>query len=134
MIFSGLASKPVATVFSGLVSKPMATVSDGLASKPDVTVSAGLTLKPTATVSSGLVSKPAVMVSGGLASKLVVTFFWFGPQNQWLLFDDFGLKITTMISQFMSQNQAGFGLSVTPQNQWSGSARDTRRDLAAYFM
>jgi hypothetical protein len=36
MIFSGLVSKPVATVFSGLASKPMVTVSSGLASKPVV--------------------------------------------------------------------------------------------------
>jgi hypothetical protein len=122
------------TVFSGLASKPVTTVSSGLASKPTATVSGGLASKPATMVSGGLASKPAVMVSGGLASKLVVTFSWFGPQNQWLLFDDFGLKITTMISQFMSQNQAGFGLSVAPQNQWRGSARDTRRDLAAYFM
>jgi hypothetical protein len=29
---------------------------------------------------------------------------------------DFGLKITATISWFGSQNQAGFGLSVVPQN------------------
>jgi hypothetical protein len=33
MIFTGLTSKPVATVSSGLISKPVATVSPGLASK-----------------------------------------------------------------------------------------------------
>jgi hypothetical protein len=35
-VFSGLASKPVATVFSSLASKLVATVSPGLASKPSV--------------------------------------------------------------------------------------------------
>jgi hypothetical protein len=38
-IFSGLASKPVATVFSGLASKLVATVSLSLASKPVAHVS-----------------------------------------------------------------------------------------------
>jgi hypothetical protein len=33
MVFSALASKPVATVFSGLASKPVTTVSPDLASK-----------------------------------------------------------------------------------------------------
>jgi hypothetical protein len=36
MVFTGLASKSVATVFAGLASKPVATVSLGLASKPAV--------------------------------------------------------------------------------------------------
>jgi hypothetical protein len=36
MVFTGLASKPVATVFSSLASKLVATVSPGLASKPVV--------------------------------------------------------------------------------------------------
>jgi hypothetical protein len=36
MVFSSLASKPVATVFFGLASKPVVTVSSGLASKPVV--------------------------------------------------------------------------------------------------
>jgi hypothetical protein len=29
-----------------------------------------------------------------------------------------GLKITATVSWFRPQNQAGFGLSVAPQNQW----------------
>jgi hypothetical protein len=36
MVFTGLASKPVATVFSSLTSKLVATVSPGLALKPVV--------------------------------------------------------------------------------------------------
>jgi hypothetical protein len=36
MVFTDLASKPVATIFSSLASKLVATVSPGLASKPAV--------------------------------------------------------------------------------------------------
>jgi hypothetical protein len=59
-IFTGLASKPVATVSSGLDLKPPATVSGGLASKSVVTVFSSLASKLVPTVSSGLASKPAV--------------------------------------------------------------------------
>jgi hypothetical protein len=38
------------------------------------------------------------------------------PQNWQLRFADLGLKITAMVSWFVAQNQAGFGLSVAPQN------------------
>jgi hypothetical protein len=33
-------------------------------------------------------------------------------------FGDLGLKITAVVSWFGSQNQAGFDLSVVPQNRW----------------
>jgi hypothetical protein len=46
MVFTGLASKPVATVSSGLASKPVATVFSSLASKLVATVSFGLASKP----------------------------------------------------------------------------------------
>jgi hypothetical protein len=39
------------------------------------------------------------------------------PQNRQLWFSDLGLKITAIVSWFVSQNQVGFGLSVAPQNQ-----------------
>jgi hypothetical protein len=68
-------------------------------------------LKTTGTVFSGLASKPMVMVFSSLTSKLVAMV-----QNRQLWFGDFGLKITATISWFGSQNQAGFGLSVVPQN------------------
>jgi hypothetical protein len=42
--------------------------------------------------------------------------FQFGPQNQQLWFGDLCLKITTTVFWFGPQNQAGFGLSVVPQN------------------
>jgi hypothetical protein len=42
--------------------------------------------------------------------------FWFGHQNQQLWFGDLGLKFTATVSWFGPQNQAGFGLSVAPQN------------------
>jgi hypothetical protein len=40
----------------------------------------------------------------------------FGPQNWQPRFDDLGLKITVTVSWFGPQNQAGYGLSVVPQN------------------
>jgi hypothetical protein len=60
MIFTGLASKPAATVSSGLASKPAATVLSGLASKLVVTVFSNLASKLVATVSPSLASKPVV--------------------------------------------------------------------------
>jgi hypothetical protein len=48
----------------------------------------------------------------------MVKGFRFGPQNRHLRFGDLGLKITATISWFGHQNQAGFGLSVAPQNRW----------------
>jgi hypothetical protein len=76
-------------------------------------------LKIIGTVFFGLALKPVVMVSPGLASKPVAWVFRFGPQNRQLRFGDLGLKITAMISWFGPQNQAGFSLSVAPQNRWS---------------
>jgi hypothetical protein len=40
-----------------------------------------------------------------------------GPQNRQLWFGDLVLKITAMVSWFVPQNQADFGLSITPQNR-----------------
>jgi hypothetical protein len=45
-------------VFTGLTSKPVATVSDGLASKPTTMVFSSLASKLVATVSPSLASKP----------------------------------------------------------------------------
>jgi hypothetical protein len=70
------------TGFTGLASKPVATVSGGLTSKPTATVSNGLTLKAAATVFSSLASKLVATIFSNLTSKLVVTVSWFGPQNQ----------------------------------------------------
>jgi hypothetical protein len=86
------------------------------ASKLTVTVYEWFGLKTTRTVFTGWASKPMAMVSGSLASKPVVTVSQFGPQNQWLRCGDLGLKITATDSWFGPQNQAGFGLSVAPQN------------------
>jgi hypothetical protein len=68
-------------VFTGLASKPVATVSDGLASKPAVTAFAGLASKLVARVFTSLASKLVAMISPGLASKPVVGFL-IEPQNQ----------------------------------------------------
>jgi hypothetical protein len=67
----------------------------------------------------------------------------FEPQNQQLWFSDLGLKITAMVSWFGPQNQAGFGLSVEPQNRWrevsvghvsrSSSLLDVEASLARVF-
>jgi hypothetical protein len=59
-----------------------------------------------------------VMVSPGLASKPVARVSRFGAQNCQLQLGDLGLKITTTISWFGAQNQAGFGLLVAAQNRW----------------
>jgi hypothetical protein len=110
--------------------KTTRTVSNGLESKPAATVFAGLASKPVATIFSSLTSKLVATISSDLASKSAVGFL-VEPQNQggggfsglgiktgssglviW------GLKITTTVFWFGSQNQAGFGLSVAPQNQW----------------
>jgi hypothetical protein len=40
----------------------------------------------------------------------------FGHQNWQVQFGVLGLKITVTVSWFGPQNQAGFGLSVVPQN------------------
>jgi hypothetical protein len=72
--------------------------------------------KLVATVFSGLASKPVAMVSPSLALKPVARVSCFGPQNRQLRFGNLGLKITVTVSWFEPQNQAGFGLSVAPQN------------------
>jgi hypothetical protein len=69
MICEWFGLKITRTVFTGLASKPVATVSGGMAAKPAVTVF------------SSLASKLVVMVSPGLASKPVVGFL-VEPQNQ----------------------------------------------------
>jgi hypothetical protein len=43
-----------------------------------------------------------------------------GPQNRQLRFGDLALKITTTVSWFGPQNQAGYGLPVAPQNRREG--------------
>jgi hypothetical protein len=40
----------------------------------------------------------------------------FRPQNQQLRFGDLVLRIMTTVSWFRPQNQAGYSLSVVPQN------------------
>jgi hypothetical protein len=157
MVSSGLASKPATTVSSGLVSKPGAIVSDGLASKPVATVSGSLILKPAATVFSGLTSKPVATVFSSLASKLVATVspdlalkpavgFLVEPQNQGgggfpglgLKTGSYGLMIWISKSP---RRFLGLGLKMRRtsvcrlhyKTDGGRSARDTRRDLAAYF-
>jgi hypothetical protein len=67
-------------------------------------------------VFSSLASKLVATVSPDLASKLADDFL-VEPQNQGGGgFPGLGLKITTTVSWFGPQNQAGFGLSVALQN------------------
>jgi hypothetical protein len=106
-----LSLKPVATVSSGVASKPAATIFSSLTSKLVAMVSPGLTSKPVV----GFLIEPQNQGGGG--------FFGFGHQNLQLWFGDLNLKIITMVSWFGLQNQAGFGLSVAPQNR--------RRDVIA---
>jgi hypothetical protein len=98
-----LTSKPVATVFARLASKPVATVFSSLASKLVVTV-------------SPVWPQNRWWVSWLSLKTKVVEGFPIWPQNRQLWFGDLGLKITTTVSWFGLQNQAGFGLSVAPQN------------------
>jgi hypothetical protein len=65
---------------------------------------------------SSLDSKPVVTVFSSLGSKPVARIFRFEPQNWQLWFDDLGLKINVVVSWFWPQSQAGFDLSVVPQN------------------
>jgi hypothetical protein len=89
----------VATVFSSLASKLVATVSPDLASKSVV----------------GILLQPQNQGGGG--------FLGLGLKTGSYEFGDLGLKITAMVSWFVPQNQAGFGLSVAPQNR--------RREISA---
>jgi hypothetical protein len=142
---SGLTSKPLGQVFAGLVSKPVAMISSGLASKPTATVFAGLVSKSVATVFSCLASKLVAMISSDFASKPVVGFL-VEPQNQsgggfpglGLKTDSSGLVIWASKSQrwFL-----GLGLKTKQtsvcwlchKTDGGRSARDTRRDIAAYL-
>jgi hypothetical protein len=85
--------------------------------------------KPVTTVFSSLASKLVVMVSPSWASKSADGFL-VEPQNQGgggflglglktlqLRFGDLGVKITATVSWFGPQNEAGFGISVAPQNR-----------------
>jgi hypothetical protein len=93
------------------------TISRCLPSKHAATVFSGLASKPVTTVFSILASKLVAMVSPGLASKLADGFL-VEPQNQGGGgFPGLGLKITTTVSWFVPQNQAGVGLSVALQNR-----------------
>jgi hypothetical protein len=77
----------------------------------------------------GLDSRLKSMVSPSLASKPVASGFlvepqnqgrWvskFGPRNRLQRFGDLGLKITAIVFWFGTQNQVGYSLSVTSQNQ-----------------
>jgi hypothetical protein len=74
-------------------------------------------LKTTRTVFTGLASKPVATVFCSLASKLVAMVSpGLGLKTGSYRFGDLGLKITPTVSWFVPQNQAGFGLSVAPQN------------------
>jgi hypothetical protein len=56
------------------------------------------------------------------------------PQNRQLRFGDLGLKTTATVSWFGPQNQAGYGLSVVPQNRWEdATVLYTHCDIVACF-
>jgi hypothetical protein len=132
-VFTGLASKLVATVCGGLASKPAATIFCGMASKPVVTIFSSLASKLVATVSPSLASKPAVG-------------FLVEPQNQGgggfpslgLKTDSSGLVIWASKSsrRFLDLCLETMQDSVCRLHRkinGGRSARDTRRDLAACF-
>jgi hypothetical protein len=74
-------------------------------------------LTTTGMVCQWFIIKTTAMISLGLASKSVASGFLVGPQNQQLWFDDLCLKIIATIFWFGPQNQAGYDLSVAPQNR-----------------
>jgi hypothetical protein len=134
MVFSGLPSKPVATVLSGLASKLVTMVSDSLASKPAAMVSAGLASKLVVTVFGGLASKPTATVFDGLASKPAVTIFRFGPQNRQMRFGDLASKsLRWFLCLGLKTNQATV-YRLSHKTDGRAMAWDTRRDLAACFV
>jgi hypothetical protein len=61
-----------------------------------------------------LALKPVAMIFSDLALKPVARVSRFVLQNRQLQFGDLGIKITATIFWFEPQNQADFGLSVTP--------------------
>jgi hypothetical protein len=145
MVFTGLASKPVATVSAGLASKPDVTVSGGLASKPAATVFSGLPSKLVATVFSSLASKLVAMVSPGLSSKLVVGFL-VEPQNQdGGGFSGLDLKTNSFNLVIWASKSPRRFLGLWLKTKWASVCRlrhkidegrsvwDTHRDLAACF-
>jgi hypothetical protein len=145
MVFTGLASKPVAMVFVGSASKLVATVSSGLASKHAVTVSSSLASKPAAMIFFSLASKLVAMVSLSLTSKLVVGFL-VEPQNQGGgEFSGLGLKTSSSCLVIWASKSPRWFLGLSPKtkrasvcrlrhktDRWR-STRDTRRDIAACF-
>jgi hypothetical protein len=116
-----------------------------LASKPVATVSVGFASKPGATVFAGLASKPVATVYPSLTSKSVVGFL-VEPQKQGgggfpgldFKIDNFGLLICAPKSP---RRFFGLGLKTKQASVYrlrhktdgERSARDTCRDLAAYF-
>jgi hypothetical protein len=121
------------------------TVSSGLTSKPATTVFSGLASKSVATVFSSLTSKLVATVSPGLASKPVVGFL-IEPQNRGGGgFFGLGLKIGSSglvicVSKSL-RRFLGLGLKIKQTSVYrlrhktdgGRSARDTRRDIVAYF-
>jgi hypothetical protein len=155
MVFTGLTSKPMATVSSGLASKPAAMVSSSLASKPATMVSSSLVSKPAMTVFAGLASKPVATVFSSLASKLVAMAspglaskpavgFLVEPQNQGGRgFPSLGLKTGSFGLVIWASKSPCWFLGLGVKTKWAlvcrlhhktdggRSARDMRRDLAA---
>jgi hypothetical protein len=108
-------------VFTGLASKPVATVSSGLTSKPATTVFSSLASKLAATVSPVLASKPAVV-------------FLVEPQNKGGGgFTSLGLKIDSSgLVIWPSKSMRSFlGLGLKTKR---ALVCRLRQDLAACFM
>jgi hypothetical protein len=121
MVFIGLASKPVAMVSSGLASNPAATVFSSLASKLVETISPGSASKPTV----GFLVEPQNQGGGG--------------------FPGLGLKIDSFGLVIWASKSPRWFLGLGLKSKWASvcrlhhktdrerSARDTRRDLAAWL-
>jgi hypothetical protein len=145
MVYEWFGLKTTQMVFTGLTSKPVATVSGGLASKPATTVFYGLASKTVATVFSSLASKLVATVSLGLASKPVVSFLIEHQNQGGGGFLDFGLKTNSygLVIWASKSPRWFFGLGIKTKRTsvcqlhhktdgWR-STRDTRQDLVACF-
>jgi hypothetical protein len=115
----------------------------------------GLALKPLRRFVSSFAPKPLGRFVCDLTSKPLRRFLPVRPQNQWrrflpirpqnqwwrvsrfgaqnrqLQFGDLDLKITATIFWFVTQNQAGYGLTIASQNRWEdvdGAGHVSRSD------
>jgi hypothetical protein len=110
MVFSGLTSKPVATIFSSLTSKLVATVSPGLASKPMV----------------GFLVEPKIQGGGG--------FFGLGLKTSSSDLMIWASKSPRRFLGFSLKTKKASVCRLRHKIDGGRSTWETRRDIAACFV